>query len=144
METSDATGGTERFQLFSYCAGMLPSVSVSENDIDLTEDRIGTMVESRLRAARLYGGPDQFLGGLMVWVDVTDRAFVIDLEYAKTLYDPVSDDMFMASPARFVIGTRAYGSFGTHGGDSGYIMQGISESLDTFIGDYLRVNEEAC
>ena len=36
------------------------------------------------------------------------------------------------------------GSFGTHGGDADYIMQGLSENLDAFIGDYLRVTAEAC
>ena len=29
-------------------------------------------------------------------------------------------------------------------GDAGFIMQSLSEALDAFIGNYLRVNTEAC
>ena len=36
------------------------------------------------------------------------------------------------------------GEIGTHGRDAGYILQGISEHLDKFIVEYLRVNEGAC
>ena len=34
--------------------------------------------------------------------------------------------------------------FGTHGGDAGFIMQGLSEDLDKFVLEYLRVNENYC
>ena len=36
------------------------------------------------------------------------------------------------------------GSYGTHGGDADYILQAVSERLDRFILEYLRVNETAC
>ena len=36
------------------------------------------------------------------------------------------------------------GSFGTHGGNAGYILQSVSEHLDRFVLEYLRVNEAAC
>ena len=32
----------------------------------------------------------------------------------------------------------------TNSGDAGFIMQHLSESLDIFIGDYRRVDAEAC
>ena len=35
-------------------------------------------------------------------------------------------------------------STGTHGGDDGFIVQSVSELLDTFLVEYLRVNDEAC
>ena len=40
--------------------------------------------------------------------------------------------------------TWVRGSAGTHGGDAGYIRSGVSEYMDTFLLEYLRVNEEAC
>ena len=36
------------------------------------------------------------------------------------------------------------GNYGTHAGNAGYIMQIVSERLDRFILEYLRVNETAC
>ena len=40
--------------------------------------------------------------------------------------------------------TWRIGTYGTHGGDAGYILQALSEKLDKFILEYLRVNESAC
>lgn len=33
---------------------------------------------------------------------------------------------------------------GTHVGDPGFILQSLSEKLDKFLVEYLRVNEEDC
>lgn len=49
----------ERFQLFTGCAPLELAVTVDgeeAEEIQLTEDRIRTMAESRLRAARIWGG----------------------------------------------------------------------------------------
>ena len=35
-------------------------------------------------------------------------------------------------------------TLGQHGGDAGFIMQALSEDLDLFILEYLRVNEGYC
>ena len=35
-------------------------------------------------------------------------------------------------------------NLGTHTGEARYILQGVSERLDDFILEYLRVNEAAC
>ena len=40
--------------------------------------------------------------------------------------------------------TWDFGGAGTHGEDADFILQGLSEHLDGFILDYLRVNEDAC
>ena len=40
--------------------------------------------------------------------------------------------------------TWEIGSLGTHGGDAGFILQGVAEATDTFVNEYLRVNAEAC
>ena len=31
-----------------------------------------------------------------------------------------------------------------HGGEASFLLQNLSESLDAFVLDYLRVNESAC
>ena len=94
------------------------------------------MAESRLRAARLYtsseGSP--YLGMAILTLD-DGPAFATDLHLWKWVRDAASG-LERATPTW----TRGTG-FGTHGGDPGFIMQGVSEQLDRFILEYLRVNE---
>ena len=136
----DTQTPSERFQLFNECRPMFLSVTPYEGDADyaaigLTTDRIQTMAESRLRAARLYDADAETI--LSVFVRVSSRAFTSEVSYYKPLYDVVSDVTAYAK-------TWIKSSVGTHGGDAGYILQGLSEKLDEFILEYLRVNEAAC
>lgn len=41
------------------------------------------------------------------------------------------------------MGNRNRGSTGTHGGDAGFAIGGLSEHIDAFLDEYLRVNAEA-
>ena len=59
------------------------------------------------------------------------------VSYLKVLYDSVSDLSWAAK-------TWTGSTFGTHGGNAGHILQVLSEHLDEFILEYLRVNEEFC
>ena len=132
----------DRFKLFNECGPMNLVVEDYEDDADwtdigLTVDRIQTMAESRLRAARLYDADATGFPILYVNVNVEARGFSLDVNYRKWLYDPVSDESFDAT-------TWTIGGAGTHGGDAGFILQGLSEYLDSFILEYLRVNEDAC
>ena len=70
-------------------------------------------------------------------MNVVGRAFSEKLEYNKRLYDSVTGLSFRTT-------TLNSDGIGTHGGDAGYIMQTVSERLDHFILEYLRVNETAC
>ena len=130
---------SDRFQLFNECGPMELLVEEYKNadwaDIGLTVDRIQTMAESRLRAARLYDGTA--LPYLYVNVNVVGDGFSLSVRYNKLLYDPVSGETY---PTITWDGSGA----GTHGGDAGFILQGLSEHLDRFILEYLRVNEDAC
>ena len=45
---------------------------------------------------------------------------------------------------RWLSVTWSSGSFGTHGGSASYVISVLSEHMDTFIDEYLRVNEDAC
>ena len=55
-------------------------------------------------------------------------------------YRPVNEPV---SGLRWIAGTWEHSSTGTSS-DAGYIIQGVSEHLDKFILDYLRVNEAWC
>ena len=59
------------------------------------------------------------------------------LEFNKRVSDSLSGESFFT-------GTWNSGVTGTHGRDADYILQGLSELLDRFVLEYLRVNEAAC
>ena len=129
----------DRFKLFNECRPMhliLESLPADAAEIDLAEASIQVAVESRLRSARLY---DSELTGpyLYVNVNVVGRAFNTSLEYNKPVHDLASDVTGVAS-------TWDIGFTGTHGGGSNYILSTISELMDRFLVEYLRVNEAAC
>lgn len=135
----DAANRMERFALLSDCQRMLLTVEgLSEDaaDIGLTRDSLIAAAESRLRAARLY---TDALPGPVLYVNVTviEVAFSINLELKKAVLDPASGEIGLAT-------TWDTGSTGTHGGDAGYVVNSVSQHLDHFLADYLRVNESAC
>lgn len=134
-------GDFECFQLFNRCEPINVGIGVSIEDAErsvrrrLTEDSVRTAVESRLRAARLYdpnSGPF-----LLVAVDVLNNSFTTSVSFRKWLADELTGNIMLA-------GAYETGRFGTHGDDAGFILQGISELMDGFINDYLRVNGAAC
>ena len=98
-------------------------------------ERIQTLAESRLRAARLYDALARHY--LYVRVGVLGSAFHIEVSFQKLLRDDVSEKNGIAA-------TWYDGSLGTHGGNAGFILQGVSEHLDKFVLEYLRVNETVC
>lgn len=118
-------------------------------EIALTRERVRTMAASRLRAARLYmdglswrRDDDRTLasvwsGWLEVDIATYDQAFHITGAYNKLLRDPVTDLTRWAS-------TWIVGGVGTHGGNAGFVMQTLSEHLDRFLLEYLRMNEDSC
>ena len=135
----------ECFFFFNECQPIplvIEPLTNDEAEIGLTEERIQTIAESRLRAARLYqeGGLDVFLWAdhyLYVNVLVVGNAFSFDVGYFKKLHD---GKLGMSNFAQ----TWQTGATGTHSRDAGHIMQNLSEKMDKFIVEYLRVNEGAC
>ena len=109
--------------------------------IDLTTERIQTLAESRLRAARLYDAAARPYLYVRVTVVVSENrrsgAYDIEVFFKKYLRDGVSDQNGFAV-------TWDTGNVGTHGGNAGFILQHLSEHLDRFVLEYLRVNEAAC
>ena len=129
----------DRFQLFNNCEPMsllVESLSDSAADIGLTEERLQVAAESRLRGARLYTS-DRSQPYLYVNVSVGSTAFHTSLEYTKKMRDRATG--YTGSTSAW---DRAI--TGTHGQGANYIVSGLSELLDIFLTEYLRVNESAC
>ena len=128
---------SDKFALWNNCGPMSLSVEVSESaaKINLTKQDVETAVRSRLRAARLYDG-EAFVA-LFVQVGVVGNAFGLDYVYAKPVMD-LSSGLFDRN------GTWLRTSYGTHGQESSYILSAISNTIDHFIDEYLRVNESGC
>ena len=149
----------DRRELFTGCqpVRLYAEVVDAKRTTDLTEDRIRTMAESRLRAARLFA--DEYSDvALLISVHVAGQAFSSDVSLRQDVYLrqgqtwPGPGLQFLHEPLTPLELSGDFGSAstwqdritGTHGGDGGYILQGVSEQLDRFVLEYLRVNEEAC
>lgn len=131
----------DRRRLFTGCRSLGISVYLQgdeADEIDLTEERVRTMVESRLRAARLYDSQEgvPYLAVTILTLD-DGPAFVGRIQLSKWN----RDDITGLEGGSFTWEDLRYG---THGGDAGFIMQGLSEVMDGFVLDYLRVNEGYC
>jgi len=128
-----------RFQLFADCRPMrlvVESLPAGASKIGLTEEAIRAAAESRLRAARLYDSRAVYY--LYVNVNVFRMAFSINLEFKKYVHDPLSGN---TGPAT----TWVAGTTGTHGGSgANYILSSLSQYMDKFLVEFLRVNEKAC
>ena len=99
QEPPASLSDVDAFDLWNECAPMFLSVRLSGQvaDIDLTEEHIQTLAESRLRVARLYGEGATSNPFLYVRVNVTGSenlrggTFSIDVTYNKYLRDDASD-----------------------------------------------------
>ena len=126
------------FKLFTNCepidfrvGGLHP---VAEH-INLTREAIIATVERRLNAADLYG-PDSDTY-LFINVNLSDEAYDIILALKKQLYDRYSGE---SQPAT----TWPTGAVGTHESSPDAILAVIDGLMDRFLGEFQRVNEEAC
>lgn len=139
----EAQEARERFELFNECSPVRLTVTLGNDDRDLPEltyERVRTLAESRLRAARLFPRFPPQLPFLQITVDVVGTAFSGRVIFFKRVYDPLSGVSEFTS-------TWRRGDTGTHRGgeeSAAFIMQRLSELVDTFVLEYLRVNEESC
>lgn len=134
----------DRFELFNECRPsqiVVESLSADAKNIGLTKERLRLAAESRLRAARLYTDSREAASGAYLYVRVTvvGVAYAIEVNYKKRVFDLAGDVGGLAT-------TWEVGSTGTHGNalGSAFIMQYVSEHLDQFLANYLKVNEPAC
>ena len=130
----------ELFQLFNWCQPMgvtVEDLTAEATRLGLSKSQLQIAAESRLRAARIYGGNEETDSFLYVRAGVTRRAFTLDLEYRKLMMDVASKQL---APAPSWTAQH----YGTHGGDTRTIMALLAERLDEFLANYLRVNERIC
>ena len=138
-ETADYLDPHEAFQLWTGCepVGLYVILDMDDTEIDLTEEEIERAARSRLRSARLYDKEAEALN-LFVIVNVFDVAFTTDVEFEKSLSD------LRFSEEEWWGVTWATGYIGVHGDLSNYILSAVSQSMDEFLDDYLRVNADSC
>ena len=128
----------DRFRLWSGCDQMHLWVGdISDDGISagLTKEAIEVAVRSRLRAARIYG--ENAGHWLSVSVIVEGNSFSIATGLNKSVLD-VMTNLQYATPTWSLMGT------GFHNGKITFILSQVSQQIDVFIDEYLRVNEDAC
>ena len=133
----------DQFDLFANCQPLAVTVadaSKTENKLGLTKADIQAAVESRLRGARLYT-TKLATPYLRIGITIVGNAFSVHLQLIKRLSDDTYSQMYGLAT------TWEDGYTGTHGGGFGggsFILSSLSQLLDRFIADYLRINEAAC
>lgn len=140
---TNAPSARDYFRLWNDCRAtgiLVESLSDDAAAIGLTVDRIETMLRSRLRAARIYddSAEDTYL---YVNINVGSNFFGIGLKFRKWVLDIATSE---GRGGQGFATTWDIGSAGTHGQNASFILQAVSEQVDKFIDEYLRVNEEAC
>ena len=130
-------------QFYTACAPVGLHVFVIDDDEDpigLTVDRVRTMAESRLRAARLYTSERLSLRArLVLFVRVFRNAYAEVVEIEKRFTDEFTGRTVLRPSVSFPL------VMGTPGSNPDFIiMQRLTESVDEIINRYLRVNEADC
>lgn len=134
---SAETSRVDKFKLFNSCGPMsilVEGLPPDAAEIGLTKLSLRTAVESRLRSARLYD--EEVSEWPYLNVNVAGQAFSIGLAYNRWMCH--SGDLCGYAK------TWEVGSAGTHGKDAGYVRSFVVEHMDSFILEYMKVNEESC
>ena len=162
----------DRFTLFSECAPLSFDLVV-DDDLSDARDSFHSAIESRLRAARLYE-PTYTDPYLRIAVTTYETAFAVNISLRRELFKlsvgpgidrdnlfllmqdeqsgTVSDEQQQAiyeARRRGLIPELGEGvtwSMSSVGIFNDYLIirSAISEFIDVFLVDYLRVNEDAC
>lgn len=115
--------------------------------IGLTEDRLQTRVELRLRQAKLKPVKIEKHRPAYLYVDVNmvGNAFAIRVVFIRPVSYPIDPTAIFAN----AVGTAARSCMastwvtlgvGTYRGDSEFIVQSLDEHLDKFLNEYLKAN----
>ncbi len=119
---------------------LIESLNTDARSIGLTEDRLRTRVELRLRSAGLTPVNPRFsleLPHLYVNINVIGDAFSILVEYRRQVDFITGNRQY-----RYLATTWRYGNAGTHGRDAAYITNALDEVLDKFLNEYLKANQK--
>ena len=144
IQTSSAqeVSDSDRLHLWNKCRPtdlMVANIPDNAAAIGLTKDKIIVAARSRLRAARIYSESRTETGysHLVIQVKMTGLVFLMSLEYRKAVMD-------LATKLSGGAATWSIGALGQHGHNAVFVSSHAEELVDTFIDEYLRVNQEAC
>ena len=131
------------FELFNECRPVHLFVRVQDlenllNPVPEMEERISTMAESRLRAARLFD-ESRARDALVVGMSRFDDSYLVTVAFNRQTFEPVSGKWRSATTWREPDLRYRFPSY-----TSDSAMQIVSDGIDKFILEYLRVNESAC
>ena len=133
----------DRFQLWNECRPMRLIVwptGQKATAMGLTVHSLEVAVRSRLRGARVYteDSSEALWTRLSIIVNVNADVpgFSTSVEYQKFVRD------FHDQTGYAIVWVR--GKFGTHGENASFIRNGVAETIDAFLDEYLRVNDAAC
>jgi hypothetical protein len=105
--------------------------------IGLTEDRIRTRCELRLKQADLtqVASDDPFDIHLGIWVTIVGRAFSVNAAFIRPYWFLANDqEYFRVGP------TWESNQLGTHANDPNNVIQALDELLGEFLNEYLKAN----
>ena len=124
---------------YKYVAVVVRDLDAAARGVGLTEDRIRTRVELRLRSAGLTPGDDTKKNKtyLDVTVTVAGQAFVVLVAYKRLVSFITGNQQY-----KFNGTTWNDGGTGTHGDSAAFIMNGLDQFLDKFLNEYLKANQK--
>ena len=135
QETDDRLAA---FKLFTKCEAInlrVGGLHPIADDINLSRDSLVVTAQGRLNDAGLYN--PEAATYLFINVNLTNEAYDLIMALKKHLLDEYSGERRPAT-------TWATGATGTHGGTSDGILAAIDGSLDKFLAEFQKVNQEAC
>lgn len=147
----------DRFSLYTGCdeVEFHVDVDIENSSLSLSAETVRSVVEARLRAARLYKGDDGLYQPQYLRVEVSgaSAAFNVRLQFFRLMTWWSFDGQLAKwwrqeypdrdEPIGFA-STWANRAVGTHDGTPTIVLSVVSQLMDDFLVEYLRVNEEAC
>ena len=147
------------FSLYTGCDSMelRVDVDIENSSLSLSAEAVRSAAEARLRSARLYqadDGDSRTIPNQFVFISVSGAsvAFSVRLQFYRFLVWPSPSKLTdwwrqqypEGSDPVNLVPTWERTSVGTHDGTSTVVLSVVSQFVDAFLVDYLRVNEEDC
>ena len=137
----------DNFQLLTYCNPVHLDVSGDVYNTPkaktVKEDLIQAITnsgESKLRAAHIYATKFVAASTPVLMIQFTTTKYSIysyQIEMLKLVSDTYTGNKDIAA-------TWGFKELGKHGQNTNYIVASVSQKIDNFIAEYLRVNATAC
>lgn len=116
---------------------LIESLTEDAEKIGLTEERIKTKCELRLRQSGLNPSSDRRFEHLYVNISVVSQALNIRIDFKRPVLFEVGKKRY-----RKMASTWCESITGTHGDNPEFIIQSLNELLDMFLNEYLKANSK--